>query len=56
MSTNYDAMTAAQLEAHITSVITEHKEDVKALRALLRVKQRDESKLVTAALAESASS
>lgn len=53
MSKNYDSMTASQLEAHILHLITEHKEDVKALRALLRVKQRDEGKLVTAALEES---
>ena len=53
MSTNYDSMTASQLEAHILHLTTEHKEDVKALRALLRVKQRDEGKLVTAALEES---
>lgn len=41
---NYDAMSSIELEAHIKSVIAEHKEDVKALRALLRVKQRDEQK------------
>lgn len=48
MSTSYDAMSSAELEAHITSLIKEQKEEVKGLRALLRVKQTAEAKAAKA--------
>lgn len=38
MSKSLDTMTAAELEAHITALHRDHNEEIKALRALLRVK------------------